>query len=126
SENAKKGAGVQRVFSLGDEIVLNTICELRKRNVEFEEIRARLRNGERIEVLPAINEPIAPENALEIYTEMKELRVQIADRDAEIERLRAELTSERSVSQERIIKLSEQIAVLKFQLDQLKGKTDDK
>ena len=128
SEGATKGAGVRRVFSLQDEVILNTICEMRKRNIEFEEIRARLTNGERIEVLPAINEPIPPELALELYGKIKTLEIMLEQKDAEIERLRADIEAEREraehsgqLSQQEIIALNRKIAVLEYQLEQLRG-----
>jgi len=61
-----------------------------------------------------------------------ELFVQLAERDAEIERLRAEVQAEREraeragqLSQQEIIALNRKVAVLEFQLEQLLDKEDD-
>jgi DNA-binding transcriptional MerR regulator len=135
SEGARKGAGIRRIFTPEDEIVLNTICELRKKNIEFEEIRARLSNEERIEVLPALNEPVPPESAIELFGRIKTLEAIIEQKDEQIEQLRAELDAARqraeqaierahSMHPQEIIALNRKIAVLEYQLEQLKGKSD--
>jgi DNA-binding transcriptional MerR regulator len=135
SDGARRGAGVRRSFTLGDEIILNTICELRKQNVEFEEIRARLTSGERIEVLPAVNEPVPPESAIELYGKIKSLEAIIDQKDELIDQLRAELEAARqraeqaierahSMHPQEIIALNRKIAVLEYQLEQLNGKSD--
>lgn len=121
SDGAKKTTSFQRVYDLNDEIILNTIHELRQKGIEFEEIRARLRSGERVEMLPAANEPLPPESALSVYTEMKELRVQIAERDGEIERLRTESKEERERLQAEIRQLDRENAVLKYRLERLEA-----
>lgn len=137
SDGARRGAGVRRTFTLGDEMTLNTICELRKQNVEFEEIRARLGSGERIEVLPAVNEPVPPESAIELYGKIKTLEAIIEQKDEVIDQLRIELEAARQRSEQamerahslhpqEIIALNRKIAVLEYQLEQLQGKHDDK
>lgn len=136
SPGAKKGAGVRRVFDLQDEMVLNTVYELRKRNVEFEEIRARLRSGERIEVLPVVNEPLQPESAVELYGKLRSLESLLQEKDKQIEQLRTDLAAERAASNAALAaersaisserdKLRDELAVLRYQLEQLRGKKDD-
>lgn len=95
SEGARKDAGTRREFTYEDEIILNTIFELRKQRFDFEQIRAQLAAGERMTTLPPTNEPVPQENALAVYTELKELKIKIADRDAEIERLRQQVLEDK-------------------------------
>src|SRR5215470_17720668 len=73
SVGARRGSGTQRVFTEQDEIVINTINELRKQRVDFEVIRARLAGGERLSALPLVNEPVPPESALAIYQKVTRL-----------------------------------------------------
>ncbi|MBZ0294170.1 MAG: MerR family transcriptional regulator [Anaerolineae bacterium] len=137
SEGARRGAGIRRVFSLEDEVILNTVCELRKQNVEFEEIRARLTNGERIEALPVINEPVPPDSAIELFGKIKILEATIEQKNELIAELRAEIEAERrrteqaierahSMPPQEVIALHRKIAVLEYQLEQIQSQRDDK
>lgn len=119
SANARKGAGIRRAFTFDDETVINTIHELRKQKIDMEEIRARLKNNERISVLPAVNEPL-PETAVEIYGKMRELELTIDTQRAEIDRLRAENKSEREEAQLEIRRLDRENAVLQNELNKLR------
>jgi DNA-binding transcriptional MerR regulator len=116
SSGAQKGANLRREFDLNDEIVLNTINELRKQGIALEEIRARLRNGERIETLPALNEPVAPESAMVIYQKITRLEIQLETALDEVERLREQLANK----SENEVTLRSKIAVLEYQIEQLK------
>jgi DNA-binding transcriptional MerR regulator len=125
---ARRGGKVQREYGIEDEVVINTIHELRKLHIDFEEIRARLAAGERINILPALNEPVPPESALAIYEKVTRLQVQLEDAQVEIERLRSEnnteierLRAEGKEKDERVAALREQVAVLKYQLEQARN-----
>lgn len=110
SANAKKGEGVRREYDLNDEIVLNTINELRKKENDFEQIRARLTAGERITLLPSINQPVPPESALQIYEKVTRLETQLEEARKRLELMDAK--------DQEIIRLNRQIAVLEYQLEQ--------
>lgn len=116
SSGAQKGTNLRREFDLNDEVVLNTINELRKQGITLEEIRARLRTGERIEKLPALNEAVAPESAMVIYQKITRLEIQLETALDDVERLREQLADK----SENEVTLRSKIAVLEYQIEQLK------
>ncbi len=80
----------QRDYQPEDVIVLNTIRAERARNANWEQIRAKLRAGDRDANLPPEFTTIDGESAITVYTELRELRSQLATANQEIERLREE------------------------------------
>jgi flagellar motility protein MotE (MotC chaperone) len=111
---------LSRDYSEDDLIVINTVLKMRAEKKEFKEIEEALSAGYRDRDLPPAFYEMEAEKAVSIYADMRELKATLEVAHAEIERLRAELAAERTTSQQEIIALNRRIAVLEFQLEQLK------
>jgi DNA-binding transcriptional MerR regulator len=85
----------QRDYQPEDIIVLNTIRVARNTNKNWNEILTILESGDRDETLPPEFTSIDGTKAITVYTEMRELRAQLSNANAEVERLRGELATER-------------------------------
>ena len=84
--------GKQRNYQPEDIIALNTIRTERAKNTTWEDLRAILESGYRNETLPPDFTPIDGAKAITVYTEMRELKTQLTNANAEIERLREDNT----------------------------------
>lgn len=93
-----KGEGGRREFDLNDQSVLITIWAERNRNASFEDIRAMLAAGHRTQEIPPGVANVSGVTPLALYTqsmavvtERNMLQLQLAEKEAEIDRLRQQV-----------------------------------
>lgn len=116
----------QRDYTPEDLIILNTVRIARDReNASWEEIRARLENGDYETALPAEALAIPGESAMTVYANLKMLETQLEQRDRDIERLFDELHTERDENKQLREEVGKWRALATYFEEQLKGKDDE-
>ncbi|MEP6988018.1 MAG: MerR family transcriptional regulator [Chloroflexota bacterium] len=83
----------QREYQPEDLIVINTIRAARKQNATWEKIRADLVAGHRVTQLPPEAMNIQGDNAMQVYTELRTLQLELKGSLEENTRLRTELNA---------------------------------
>lgn len=90
----------QREYQPEDLIIINTIRVARKQNATWEKIQADLAAGNRVTQLPPEAMNIQGDNAMQVYTELRTLQLELKGSLEENARLRTELsTKEASMSE---------------------------
>jgi DNA-binding transcriptional MerR regulator len=126
STSASSQGRSQRDYHPEDLIVLNTIRVARDRdNATWEEIRARLANGDLETALPAESLNIDGNAAVTVYTQLKALEAHNTVLEAEVERLRLELDRERTDKERYIMEVGKWKALADLYQQMLKDKDDD-
>jgi DNA-binding transcriptional MerR regulator len=110
----------QRDYHPDDIVSLNTIRILKSRKLRPEQIREQLDSGFRDNNMPPELSTIDGEGAMVIYAEVAQLRVQLKERDEELERMREQLVSK----DERIIKAEREAERWKTRYEDLKEQID--
>jgi len=119
---APEKAGTAREFNESDQIIIATIAALRGNGDSYDEIRAKLRNGTRLEEVPPPpeHELVRPEDGAMVSPERFRAALRrLADKDEEIASLRAQLAQRDGKAEElyeRIIKETEARARLEGEI----------
>jgi len=136
SEDARGAGRTQRFYHPEDLIILNTIRVERSQRVEPEKIHVMLRSGSRNSNFPAEYYTVEGDSAIVQFTQLAMLRTQLADReaeitrvrqekDAEVERLQRERNEERDRLMGEIAKLNREIGKLQAKIEILTEDDDE-
>ncbi len=91
----------QREYQPEDLILINTIRMERKQNATWEKIKADLVAGHRVTQLPPEAMNIQGDNAMQVYTELRTLQLELKGSIEENARLRTELSSKEAAMSEK-------------------------
>jgi DNA-binding transcriptional MerR regulator len=95
SPEARGEKGLRRVFTFEDADILYSIKTWLGQGFQFETIRAKLADGERLQTIPSPSKPLEGESALTVYSQLRQLETIINERDSLIEHLRQENIEQR-------------------------------
>ena len=122
----------QRNYVFDDLVVLNTICGFKALRLKDDDIRVRLADGDRDEMVPPEAATIQGENAIAIYTQMKTLQVRLEGAEQEAERLSNEINERDTRHREeiqgkdqRIEQLNQEIGMWRARYEMLKEQLED-
>ena len=101
TSEARGEVSSQREYQPEDLIVVNTIRMERKQNATWEKIQADLAAGHRVTQLPPEAMNIQGDNAMQVYTELRTLQLELKGSQEENARLRAELSTKDAVMTEK-------------------------
>ena len=91
----------QREYQPEDLILVNTIRVARKQNATWEKIQADLAAGHRVTQLPPEAMSIQGDNAMQVYTELRTLQLELKGSLEENARLRTELSTKDAAMSEK-------------------------
>jgi DNA-binding transcriptional MerR regulator len=120
SPEARGEKGLRRVFTIEDEDILYSIRTWLGQGFQFETIRAKLADGERLQTIPSPSKPLEGESALAVYSQLRQLETILTERDSLIEHLRSENKEQREEFLKRISDLDREIGRYQAQIDFLK------
>lgn len=89
--DARGEVHTNREYQPEDLILINTIRIARKQNATWEKIQADLASGHRVTELPPEAMSIQGDNAMQVYTQLRTLQLELKGSKEDNERLRKEL-----------------------------------
>jgi DNA-binding transcriptional MerR regulator len=111
----------QRFYHTEDIVTLNTIRIMKSKKLHPEQIRDQLETGFREHNMPPEFATLDAESAVVVYAEITQLRLQIKERDEELDRLRHQLGEK----DDRIIRAEREAERWKTRYEDLKETLDD-
>jgi hypothetical protein len=128
SLGAKLEAGkAQRDFNMDDQVLLNTIRELRNEQGEkdWEKIASEIRNGHRATKMPDSFYTTETTTSMQVYTQMIEIKNQLDLITIDRDQLRVDLEKEREARRTSESELNREIGKLLGKLETLQEQLDD-